>query len=178
MLTMLALYSRSLGQWVIRLPVKVDLGIRGYTVRKVELLVDTGSDITQLPAGVIPAEAIVHRPLGPKRRGRGSRTGAGFRHYLCGPAGLVVPVHRHRQRPNQPRTPGLARYRPAIRSSHRPAHCHTRPPHSPAGGTSGRPSSSSVSARRSRRRSRRWVTLARVIATPTLMSGERTSRLV
>ena len=52
-----AVFSRSLQQWVLRIPVRLNLGIGGAVVQKAQFIIDSGSDITQVPASMIPVSA-------------------------------------------------------------------------------------------------------------------------
>lgn len=56
-LRMQARFSNSLLQWVIRMPVGLRLGIGGTILDESEFIIESGSDITQVPASIIPATA-------------------------------------------------------------------------------------------------------------------------
>ncbi len=73
LIRMQAVFPASLGQWVVRMPVELHLGIHGVILRDVEFVIDSGTDITQVPESVV-ASALRPALLGPLRR---YRTAAG-----------------------------------------------------------------------------------------------------
>jgi hypothetical protein len=66
---MQTVFLDSICQWVVRIPVRLHLGVHGVFIRNAEFVIDSGSDITQLPESVVSA-ALRQKSFGPMRRFR------------------------------------------------------------------------------------------------------------